>query len=105
MPDLSQYSDEELKKIAGIKTEQPKDLSSYSDEELKQIASKDKSWGQFIYQDIVSSMVEAGGAIAGGIVGSGVTPIAGTVIGAGLGYAGAKRLTKGGGVALGYEDP
>src|SRR3989337_2625603 len=48
MPDFSQYSDEELARIAGVKRSSPetKDLSSYSDEELKQIASNDKSWGQ-----------------------------------------------------------
>ena len=43
MPDLSQYTDEELLRIAGIKTEtQQKDLSSYSDDELIQIANQSK---------------------------------------------------------------
>ena len=106
MPDFSQYSDEELAKIAGVKISppEPKDLSSYSDEELKQIASKDKSWGQYIYQDIVSPIIESGGAIGGGLIGSGVTPIAGTVVGSGIGYAGARRITKAGDVALGYSE-
>ena len=105
MPDLSQYSDEELRKIAGIKTE-AKDLSVYSDEELMAIADQgDMSLGEKIYTGVVAPTVEAGGAIAGGIVGSGVTPIAGTAIGAGLGYAGAKRLTKGGAELLGYDQP
>ena len=37
MPDLSQYSNEELMQIANIQN-QPKDLSSYSDDELNKIA-------------------------------------------------------------------
>src|SRR3990172_2335495 len=65
----------------------------------------DKSLGQWIYQDVVSPMVEAGGTITGGLIGSGVTPVAGTVVGAGIGYAGAKRITKAGDVALGYSQP
>lgn len=66
---------------------------------------EDMSLGEKVYKGVIAPTVEAGGAIVGGIVGSGVTPIAGTVVGAGLGYAGAKRLTKGGAVMLGYDEP
>ena len=67
------------------------------------LIQQEPSTGEWIYKNIVSPTIESGGAIVGGIVGSGVTPIAGTLAGAGLGYAGAKRLTKGGAVALGYD--
>ena len=86
-------------KSEGITPQQLRDTTQGTQE------TKPDSLGKKIYQGVVSPVVEAGGAIAGGIVGSGVTPIAGTVIGAGLGYAGARRLTKGGGVMLGYEEP
>lgn len=115
IPDKSGHWPSQFKKaehpnryVHGIDTitnQSTPDLSAYSDEELRKIAAQEPSLGEKIYKGVIAPTVEAGGAIAGGIVGSGVTPIAGTVAGAGLGYAGAKRLTKGGAVLLGYDEP
>ncbi len=63
------------------------------------------STGKWIYQKVVAPTIEGAGMIAGGLAGSAVTPIAGTVGGAALGYAGARSLTKGIESLLGYSTP
>lgn len=55
-------------------------------------------------KDIIDPTVEGVGLVGGGILGSGAGP-AGSVVGAGTGYAGAKRLTKATDVMLGFEQP
>ena len=55
-------------------------------------------------KDIIDPVVEGVGLVGGGMVGSSAGPV-GTVAGAGLGYAGAKRITKATDVALGLESP
>lgn len=65
---------------------------------------QEPSLGQKIYQGVVSPTIEAGGMIAGGILGAPAGPI-GAVGGAAGGYTIAKSLTKAGDVALGYSKP
>ena len=55
-------------------------------------------------RDIVAPVVEGVGLVGGGIVGSGAG-LVGAPVGAGLGYAGAKRLVKGADVAMGFDRP
>lgn len=90
------------KDLVDSKINKPSSGRIVTEDELIAVKS-DPSLGEKLYRGVIAPTVEAGGTIVGGIVGSGVTPIAGTVAGAGLGYAGAKRLTKGGAVLLGYD--
>ena len=68
---------------------------------------QDLSMGQRVYQAVrpyVAPLVEAGGAIAGGLVGTPLGP-AGTVGGAGLGYGIAKEGLQMADVAMGMAQP
>lgn len=57
-------------------------------------------------RQMLGPTIEAGGAIAGGVVGTaGATPGLGTLAGAGLGYGIAKEALKGADVYLGLEKP
>ena len=110
MPDLSQYSDEELMKIAGMKkqaTAPSQDLSAYSDEELMKIvrSPQEPSLGQKIYQGVVSPTVEGLGLLGGGAGGLALGGPFGAIVGAGGGYTAARSLTKAGDVLLGYSKP
>lgn len=109
MVDLSQYSDEDLMKIANQSNQGNKDLSQYSDDQLKAIANQQqptqKSTQQTPQQNqlpdwmlnypnlaglygaakaVVQPIIEAGGLIGGGLVG-GAAGLGGTPAGAVLG--------------------
>lgn len=55
-------------------------------------------------RDIIAPTIEGLGLVGGGIAGTPGGPVA-QMVGASLGYAGAKRLTKAADVALGFEQP
>ena len=63
--------------------------------------------GQKIYKaarPFVAPLLEAGGAIAGGTAGARISPVA-SLVGAGLGYAGAKELEEIADVGMGVKAP
>lgn len=80
----------------------PKVRELRPDEELDQPGM---SFGEKIYKGVVAPTVEMGGLILGGTAGAAAGGPFTSLAGAGLGYAGARRLTKAGSVALGYEQP
>ena len=78
-------SDEEMAKLEGV------DSGFISDEDMARMEATTEQPGPGLYErgvEAVADSLPAVGTIAGGLIGSGVAPVAGTVGGGALGYAG-----------------
>lgn len=84
------------------------DIDSYLGTEgvsLNQLQAKSPSLGERIYENVVAPTVELGAAGGGALLGAAGGGPAGAVLGSGLLYGGAKRLTQAGGELLGFREP
>lgn len=86
--DLSKVSDETL---LALRAGKPLDYSKLPDNDLLALSSAPKAnppmgWGEYIGRGVTDALPVAGMA-TGGLLGSAVAPVAGSVGGAGLGYA------------------